>query len=228
MSGKWFYIALTFVILSSTQVFAAKPQQPPAAQASEVFSVLVDTTTSEILVKGNNLASVSAATLAGQTLPLTGAPTSSDAVFSFGLDVTNAVTTKGNYVLKLTTDGGDISLSVYIPYALYPAPPPSELCPCYGEWESFRTSSPPSGFDGVALTCYIDDPTYTYVYIEDATNSLGWILRTEWIDEIGLGYCEAFLDGPQRTIFTQDIQASCATYLRDNIISIYPGSPICQ
>ncbi|GGO85459.1 hypothetical protein GCM10011348_34040 [Marinobacterium nitratireducens] len=231
MSGKWLYIIITFFILTAPQTFAAKPVKPPAAPSSEIFSVVVNASQSLILVSGSNLNSVSAGTLAGIGLTLEGTPSSASAVFSFGTDVTDNVGI-GSHVLKITTDSGDLSLSVYIPSPLIPPPPPSEPCPCYEDWENFRTSPAPNGFQGVALNCYIDDPDYTYVYFEDLANNLGWILRTEWLEIINEGYCEAYLDTPQLRFFSQATHEACATYLRDNIIVIYtdpdPSFPVCQ
>lgn len=227
MSVKWLYTLLAIIVLTGSPAYAAKPVTAPAAVAAEVHSVLLNQAMNEIEVHGVNLDSVSGGTLAGVDLTLVEA---TQALVRFSIDgnVADQVTQAGNFILKLVTDSGTSDTSVYIPYALFISPPSTEPCPCYSEWEQFRTSAPPQGFDGVDLTCYIDDPTYTYVYFDDAANGLGWILRTEWIDDIGLGYCEAFLDGPQRILYSQTTFTACSNYLKNQIIVLYSSAPTCQ
>lgn len=226
MSVKWLYALLTIIVLTGSPAYAGKPAKAQGAAAAEVHSVLLNQAMNEIEVHGVNLDSVSAGTLAGADLTL-GAVTPDLVTFSINASVADQVNQAGNFILKLVADSGTSDTSVYIPYALYISPPASEPCPCYSEWEQFRTSTPPQGFDGVDLTCFIDNPTYTYVYFEDTSNSLGWILRTEWIEDIGLGYCEAFLDGPQRILYSETTFTACSQYLIDNIIQLYPAAPSC-
>jgi hypothetical protein len=212
-------LALLFI---SAPLLAAKPDrnQPAANPAPEVHSVKVDYTGSMVLVEGLNLdPSTASATLAG--VPLVVDPGSSDTLlqFPFTPELGAVVDTLGNYVLLLSTDGGNFSATLFIPLALVSAPeppPPGPDCPCSTEWDQKSNAFSPDGFKNQTPYCAQDRADFMTVQFWDLDVNNYWVLWTGWSGSEG--YCELYLDGPYRTLTSQSQFDACAAYLRNIVV----------
>lgn len=219
------YLFLLSLILFSVSATAAKPPNLQIAAAQpEVHSVIVDYANSKILVKGLNLdpSSVSA-TLAGVNVTNDLVPISVSLLeILFSSNVSAAVNKSGNYVLSITTNGGNFTLSAFIPFALVYIPPSGGPCPCQGEWDQYRNQTPPDGFSGLAPYCYQDNGTdFVTVQFWDTNNQKYWTLWTDWNGSSGS--CALLIDAPTRTLDSQAQFDACANYLRQTYIQVYPG-----
>ncbi|MDX1594815.1 MAG: hypothetical protein R3298_11230 [Gammaproteobacteria bacterium] len=217
-------LASLALLLASASLLAAKPDrtQPAAGPAPEVYSVKVDYTGSMVLVEGLNLdPSTASATLAG--VPLVPDPGSTGTLlqFPFTPELGATVTTVGNYVLVLSTDGGSFTASLFIPFALVSAPeppPPGPDCPCSTEWDQKSNAFSPDGFKNQTPYCVQDNANFVTVQFYDIAVNNYWVLWTGWSGSGG--YCELYIDGPHRTLTSQDQFDACAAYLR-NIVEVW-------
>jgi hypothetical protein len=226
MSKKWLISIFAILATVCSQSFAAKPERQLAASAPapEVFSVKIDYTNGFIVVEGANLDPASAtATLSGVNLSLDATSTDTALIFPFTTEVSAVVDELGNYVLNLSTDAGSFSLSAFIPFALVTSPPqlpPGPDCPCSTEWDQAGTTASPGGFSGQTPYCSEDNTDWVTVQFYDAPAGNYWVLWTEWNAASSSGYCELYIDGPFRTLDTQEQFDACAGYLR-NIITVW-------
>lgn len=227
MSWKFFILMLAFLIAVCGPSFAAKPAKQPnesVVPAPEVFSVKIDYTNSFIIVEGVNLDPASAtATLSGVSLSVDATSTDDTLLFPFSPEVSAVVDELGNYVLNLSTDGGSFHLSVFIPLALVtapPPPPPGPDCPCSTEWDQKSTSPSPDGFSGLIPYCSEDSGSFVTVQFYDEAAYNYWVLWTEWNAASNSGYCELYIDGPERQLDNQAQFDACAAYLR-NIVTVW-------
>lgn len=215
-------IFATFAMVCG-QSFAAKPQKTVAAAvpAPEIYSVKIDYTNGLILVLGVNLdPATTTATIGGETIIVDGAASSSDTLV-FPFTPALAAFDLGNYVLNISTAGTSFSLSLFIPLPLAtapPPPPPGAECPCSTEWDQKSTAASPDGFAGLTPYCVEDSPNFVNVQFYDTSAYNYWVLWTEWTGSEG--YCELYLDGPHRTLTSQDQYDACAAYLR-NIVTVW-------
>jgi len=224
MSKKWIFCFFALLLAFSAQSFAAKPQNQNAAAlpAPEVFSVKVDYTGGLIIVQGENLDPASATgSIAGVGLSLDSASSSSALLFPFSPEVAAAVSEMGNYVMTISTASGSFTLTAFIPFALTipaPPPPPGPECPCSTEWDDKMATASPNGFAGQTPFCSQDSPDFVTVQYYDVPANNYWVLWTGWNGSSG--YCELYIDGPNRTLSTQEQFAACAGYLR-NIVTVW-------
>lgn len=222
MSCKRLFLIFAALAVVCGESFAAKPQNSLAALAPEVFSVKIDYANSLIIAEGQDLDPASAAaTLAGVTLSLDGASSATTLVFPFTEEVSAVVNELGNYVLKISTDGGSITLTVFIPFALVvnpPPPPPGADCPCSPEWDDKSATYPPGGFRDLTPYCSEDSGNFVTVQFYDQPHNNYWVLWTEWLGSEG--YCELWIDGPSRALTNQDQFSACAGYLR-GIVTVW-------
>jgi len=222
MSWKRLILLFAALVVICGESFAAKPQNPPAVAAPEVFSVRIDYANSLIIVIGQNLdPSSAAATLAGVALSLDEASTSEQLLFPFSTEISAVVDGLGNYVLKISTDGGSFTLTAFIPFALVvnpPPPPPGGDCPCSPEWDFRSTTSPPNGFADLMPYCSQDSGDFVTVQFYDQANNNYWVLWTEWLGSYG--NCELWMDGPYRELTSEDQFDACAGYLR-SIVTVW-------
>ena len=227
MSGIRLVLACVISIAACSTALAAKPQKPPpeaAVAAPNVFSVKVDYANGFVILEGENLAPETAsATFAG--VGLTPDPASSDTElrFPFSAELEVAVDGLGNYVLILTTDGGSFAVTAFVPLALTiptEPPPPGEDCPCSPEWDSARSTASPGGFDGLVPYCSEDGANWVTVQFFDVPVGNYWVLWTGWDSGSGSGYCELYIDGPNRDLDTETQFNACAAYLRD-IVTVW-------
>ncbi|MGR8929550.1 MAG: hypothetical protein ACU836_02835 [Gammaproteobacteria bacterium] len=214
-------IYLLALLVFSASVIAKPPnQQVPAAVVPIVHSVIVDYGQSKVLVKGENLDPASVgATLGGVDISSDLAPVSATLLeIPFSATVSSIVANPGTYVLTITTSGGNVTLSAFIPFALIYIPPSNDPCPCQAEWDYFRNKAPPDGFAGLAPYCYQNNTDFVTVQFWD-TNSLNyWVLMTDW--DGTTGSCALAIDGPTRTINETEFNA-CAGFLRQTYIEVY-------
>jgi hypothetical protein len=225
MSRKWAILIFAVLTAAYGSSFAGKPQNPAALAATpEVFSVKINYTNGFIVVEGANLDPATAtATIAGVNLTVDAASTGNTLLFPFAPAVSAVVNELGNYVLKLSTAGGSLSLSTFIPFALVtapPPPPPGPTCPCSTEWDQKSTTASPGGFAGLVPYCSQDSANFVTVQFYDAPASNYWVLWTSWNAASSSGYCELYIDGPYRPLTTQGQFDACAGYLR-NIVTVW-------
>lgn len=104
---------------------------PPQPIASTVNSATIDWQNQQIVVRGENLDSVTTFTLGGSTAitPLNVAP--SEVNLPFDTAVADAVVTKGNY--QLNTDGADV-LSLFVKSQIIATD--ATGCPCESSWNT--------------------------------------------------------------------------------------------
>lgn len=217
-------ILLTLIIFSVSA--SAKPpnQQQTAAALPQVHSVIVDYSNSEVLVKGLNLDTASVtATLAGVDIT-NDLDSISDTQLNvlFSSTLSTIVDKPGNYVLSITTNDGNFTLSAFIPFPLVYIPPSGDPCPCKGEWDLYRTQASPDGFSGLTPYCQQDNGSdYVTVHFWDTSVNNYWLLRTSWNGSSG--YCELYIDAPPRILDSQAQFDACADYLRQTFIQVYPN-----
>ncbi|MFW1677586.1 hypothetical protein ACFVYJ_07350 [Pontibacter sp. JAM-7] len=218
---------MTFFVLFLTVpelAFAAKPppKNPPAA-APEIHSIKVSYNDLEVLVAGANLNPDSATvTLGGAAADIHVDSTSELLILPFTTAVSAAVNTPGNYMLSLTTDGGSLNLSIFVPFGLVYLPPGDGPCPCEGDWDLYAGQAPPAGYAGETPYCMIDSADYVTVQFADTIGSIYWVLRTQW--DGSTGFCEQYLDGPRRALINEDEYNACTSYLRTGYVDVYPGT----
>ena len=224
MSRKWTTAILAFLVASSVTALAAKPpkEQPqPVEAAPELFSVKIDYINGFIVAEGANLSPGTAtASLAGVSLTLDPASTESELLFAFSDDLSAVVNELGNYVLNLTTDGGSITLTAFIPFALAPIPeppPPGVDCPCSTEWDLASITPSPDGFAELTPYCSENNSDFFTVQFYDMSAGNYWVLWANWDDVSNSGSCELYIDGPNRTLDTQTQFDACAAYLQDMV-----------
>jgi len=213
-----------FIFLSATclHAYAAKPIREAPAPTSAVFSVKIDYTNGLIVVGGENLSpSTTTATIGGAPLAVDATSTDMTLFFPFSSDVSVVVSELGNYVLSIASDGGNFTESIFIPFALVTPDdplPPGEDCPCSPEWDQKSNAPSPNGFAG--LTPYCDQDTGSFLTVQFYDLAVGnyWVLWSGW--DGSAGYCELFIDGPNRSLTSQDEFDACAGYLR-NIVTVW-------
>jgi len=224
MLMKWTIFALVILTAMCGPSFAAKPQQPPAAPAPEVYSVKVDYINGFIIVGGTNFdPGTASATMAGVDLTVDGASTDTTLLFPFSADVSAVVDELGTYVLIVTTGGASFSLSTFIPFALVsapPPPPPGPDCPCSTEWDQKSTTLSPGGFSGQTPYCREDYGDFITVQFYDIPASNYWVLWSAWDAADGSGFCELYIDGPYRPLTSLEQFEACASYL-NNIVTVW-------
>ena len=224
MSMKWVIFAIVVLTATFEPSFAAKPQQPPAAPAPEVFSVKIDYVNGFIIVDGLNFdPGTASATMAGVNLTVDGASTDTTLLFPFSAEVSAVVDELGTYVLIVATGGSSFSLSTFIPFALVsapPPPPPGPDCPCSTEWDQKSSAPSPDGFSGLTPYCSEDYGDFITVQFYDLPASNYWVLWSAWNAAEGSGFCELYIDGPYRPLTTQAQFDACAAYL-DNIVTVW-------
>jgi hypothetical protein len=224
MARQWFSLALVLALGWSAASFAAKPikNAAPAASAPVVNWIKIDYNTGQVIVQGENLdPSTAAVSLGGVSLALDGASTTETLLLPVTETLASEVTSMGNYVFQLSNDGGSVSLSAFIPIALdvpVPPPPPGPDCPCSTEWDIAGSAASPDGFAGQTPYCEQDTGSFVTVQYYDVPANNYWVLWTEWTGSSG--YCELYIDGPNRELTTEAQFDACAGYLR-NIVTIY-------
>ena len=227
MLTKWLTSIFVVLVLSSGSVFAAKPVRPPpepAVAAPEVFSVKIDYINGLVITAGENLSpTTAAASFGGVSLTPDPASTDTELLFQFTIELSTAIDELGSYVLTITTDGGSFTLSAFIPFALVTPPPPPPAgpdCPCSTEWDLASTTASPGGFAGQIPYCSEDSASWVTVQFYDIPVGNYWVMWTGWNDATSSGYCELYIDGPNRTLDTETQFDACAAYLR-NIVTVW-------
>ena len=222
MSRSWLNIFACVCVLYTTAGMAAKPVRPPpepAVAPPEVHSVRIDYVNGLVIAEGIELSPGSAAaTFAGVNLTADPASTDVQLLFPFTTELESAVDELGNYVLVITTDGGSFTLSAFIPLALTippVPPPPGPDCPCSTEWDLASTTASPGGFAGLTPYCSEDTSGFVTVQFYDLPANNYWVLWTGWNAGSASGYCELYIDGPNRALDSQAQFDACAAYLRD-------------
>jgi len=224
MCNKSLVAVFALLLMWCASASAAKPQNVSnaALPAPAVFSVKIDYTNGLIIVQGENLDPASAVgSIAGVGLSLDGGSSATTLLFQFSPAVAAAVNELGNYVVDISTDGGSLKLTAFIPFALtVPAPPspPGPDCPCSTEWDDKITLASPDGFSGLTPYCAQDSANFVTVQYYDTPANNYWVLWTEWTGSSG--YCELYIDGPERTLDSQGQFDACAGYLR-NIVTVW-------
>ena len=197
-------------------------KEAPAAPAPEVYSVKIDYQNGFIVVEGDNLdPGTVAGNIAGVTMVPDGASTANSLLFSFSSEISAAVDELGNYVVNISTGGGTVTLTAFIPFALVtsePPLPPGEDCPCSPEWDQKSAAASPSGFSGQTPYCSQDSSSFVTVQFYDQPANNYWVLWTEWSGSTG--YCELYIDGPERPLASEAEFTACASYLR-NIVAVW-------
>ena len=224
MWNKCLFSFLALLVICCGPASADKPQNGNNATlaAPTVFSVKIDYTSGLIIVQGENLDPATAVgSIAGVGLSLDGGSSPTTLLFPFSPAVAAAVNELGNYVINITTDGGNFTLTAFIPFALTvaaPPPPPGPDCPCSTEWDDKMTSASPGGFSGMTPYCAQDSTNFVTVQFYDTPANNYWVLWTEWTGSSG--YCELYIDGPNRILDSQQQYDACAAYLR-NIVTVW-------
>jgi hypothetical protein len=205
---------------------AAKPDKPapePAAATPIVYSVKLDYANGLVILEGENLAPTTAsATFSGVALAPEPASSDTELLFAFTAELELAIDEMGNYVLTVTTDGGSFSVTAFVPLALkIPSdpPPPGEDCPCSPEWDAASSAASPDGFAGLQPYCSEDSASWVNVQFYDPAANNFWVLWTGWNSGSATGYCELYIDGPNRSLDSQTQFDACANYLR-NIVEV--------
>lgn len=203
------------MIFWSSAVTAKRPQQPPPEPAPEVYSVKIEYSNDRIVVNGANL-DLATVTLGGVSFD--SEASSDDIIIPFTAEMIDVVDGAGNYVLVISTDGGEFTLTAFIPFAITYFPP-GDQCPCESEWDYYGGLTSPNGFLGLTPSCASGTGDYVTVQFYDeipllATNY--WILRTGW--DSSSGYCELWIDGPRRDLDSVGQFDACANYLRDTYV----------
>jgi hypothetical protein len=225
-------VVLALLIVFCGQAFAAKPDRTgnkndttttEAAAAPEAFAVKVDYDNGLIIVEGENLDPATATgTIAGVPMALDGATSSANTLFfPFSSEIATAVDELGNYVLTVANDGGSLTLSIFVPFGLVvsePPPPPGPDCPCSPEWDDASTTPSPNGFQGQTPYCSQDFGSFVTVQFFDQPANNYWVMWTEWNGSSG--YCELYIDGPNRPLSSEDEFNACAGYLR-NVVTVW-------
>lgn len=222
-------IVATAIIFWSSAVMAKRPAptpEPVADPAPEVFSVKIEYSNNRILVNGANL-DLATVTLGGEPFDTDSASSDTTTIIPFTTEMSDVVDGLGNYVLIITTAGGDFPLTAFIPFAITYFPP-GDQCPCESEWNYYGGLSSPNGFSGLTPpSCASDSGDYVTVQFYDELSPLAtnyWILRTGW--DSSSGYCELWIDGPRRVLDSIGQFNACANYLRDTYV--WPGvSDVC-
>jgi hypothetical protein len=225
MSKKWLILVFSVLTVLCEPSFAAKPvrEQAAAVAIPQAYSVKIDYTGGVIIVAGENLdPGTAAGTIAGVGLSLDG-DSSDDNTLLFPVSpaVAAAVDELGSYVLNISTDGGNLTLTLFIPIALVtsgPPPPPGPDCPCSTEWDDKSTTASPGGFSGLTPYCQEDNGNFVNVQFSDESAGKYWVLWTEWSGSSG--YCELWIDGPERPLSSETEFDACAAYLR-NIVTVW-------
>jgi hypothetical protein len=227
MSKKTLTVLIALLVVFCAQSFAAKPDRnqtnESAAPVPQAFAVKVDYNNGLIIVEGENLdPSTATGTIAGVSMSLDGgASTANTLFFPFTSEIATAVDELGNYILNISNDGGSLTLSIFVPFALVvsePPPPPGPDCPCSTEWDQKSTTASPGGFSGQTPYCSQDTGQFVTVQFYDQPAGNYWVLWTEWNGSSG--YCELYIDLPPRSLSTEDEFNACAGYLR-NIVTVW-------
>ena len=220
-------VVCALLVVFCGQTFAAKPDrnqnnEAAAVAAPQAFEVKVDYVNGLIIVDGENLDPATATgTIAGVPLSLDGASDANTLFFPFSSEIATAVDELGNYVLTISTDGGSLTLSIFVPFAITvsePPPPPGPDCPCSPEWDDVSTTPSPNGFSGQTPYCSQDNGQFVTVQFYDVPANNYWVLWSEWTGSSG--YCELYIDGPSRALSSEDEFNACAGYLR-NIVTVW-------
>jgi hypothetical protein len=225
MSKKWLILVFSVLTVLCEPSFAAKPvrEQAAAVAIPQAYSVKIDYTSGVIIVAGENLdPGTAAGTIAGVGLSLDGASSAETLLFPFSPAVAAAVDELGSYVLNISTDGGNLTLTLFIPIALVtpgtPLPPGPD-CPCSTEWDAAKTTASPGGFAGLTPYCQQDTGDFVNVQFYDELVGNYWVLWTGWEDSSGY-YCALYMDADQRSHIGQTGFDACAAYLR-NIVTVW-------
>ena len=231
MIGKSIVLCCAVLIFVSESSFAGKPVRADAVPAAAVFSVKIDYANGSIVVEGTGFDPGSTtATIAGVALVVDGSSTASILSFPISPEVESAVDELGNYVLSLTSNGENFSLTTFIPFALVTPPtppPPGPDCPCSTEWDEKSSTASPNGFSGLEPFCSEDSGNFVTVQFYDVPVGNYWVLWTNWNADTNTGNCELYIDGPDRSLDNEDQYNACAGYLR-NIITVWgAGSNDC-
>jgi len=222
ISGKWRFVSFVVAIIVCGSALAAKPQKPPqepAVAAPNVFAVKIDYANGRVILQGENLAPDTAiATFAGVVLAPDPGSSATELLFPFTAELELAVDEMGNYVLTVTTDGGSFTVTAFVPLALQvpPEPPPAGPdCPCSTEWDIASTTASPDGFAGLTPYCSEDSTDWVTVQFFDVPANNYWVMWTGWDSGSGSGYCELYIDGPNRPLDSETQFNACADYLRN-------------
>lgn len=210
-------LACIFLIGCESAV-AGKPVKAAPAEAPQVYSLKIDYAGGYVIADGANLSPGTAAAEFGG-VGLSPEPASSDSqlLFAFTPALELAVNELGNYVFTLTTDGGDFTLSAFIPLPLTiptEPPPPGPDCPCSPEWDAASTTPSPGGFSGLIPYCQEDTGNWLTVQFYDVSVGNYWVLWTGWDPGSETGYCELYIDGPNRVLDNETQFEACAAYVR--------------
>jgi len=220
------------LLLSSQSLYAKRPGTTQPTPTTVIHSVVLDTTSSTIVVSGADLDAITEVTLAGLTVNFTSAD-GLTGVISFA-DIDAAVTTvltAGNYALGV----GDTVFSIYLSAADATAiTPPDPViyadCPCLTEWQLYGAN--------YQYIDPIDGLTYNYVGFEGGTGSIvldtnsevdvyitklqeAWQLNVTYDSSTGTGTCKTH--DIFTTYFTEDITTqaefnACASYMKDTYV----------
>ena len=123
--------------------------------------------------------------------------------------------------MNISNDGGSLTLSIFVPFAIVvsePPSPPGPDCPCSPEWDDASTTASPNGFSGQTPYCSQDNGQFVTVQFYDIPANNYWVLWSEWSGSSG--YCELYIDGPNRALSSEDEFNACAGYLR-NIVTVW-------
>jgi hypothetical protein len=227
MSRCLLVICACVCALYTTAGIAKKPENPPqepAVAPPEIYSVKIDYINGFVIAEGVELSPGTAtATFAGVNLTTDPASTDVQLLFPFTTELESAVNELGNYVLVIATDGGGFTLSAFVPFALTippPPPPPGPDCPCSTEWDLASTTASPNGFSGLTPYCSEDTSSFVTVQFYDLPVANYWVLWTGWDAGSSTGYCELYIDGPNRILDNEAQFDACAAYLR-NIVTVW-------
>lgn len=222
MRSSHFTLIFAAVLALSSTLVAAKPpsRDAPAAAAPEVHAVKVEYSQNRIVIKGADLDGATV-TLAGEIVGTDSGSTIDTLYVPFSSMSPALIDGPGSYVLIVATDGGEFTLTAFIPFAITYLPPSTAGCPCQSEWDYYGSLESPDGFADVDPSCASDSGSFVTVQFYDelapfATNI--WVLWTDWNGSAGTGYCELWLDGPTRTLDSIDEYNACDAYLKDIVV----------
>ncbi|MCK5665632.1 MAG: hypothetical protein KAI17_19225 [Thiotrichaceae bacterium] len=209
------------LLLSSQAVLAVKPATTTPTPAAVINSVVLDITSSTIVVTGAELGSITTVTLGGLDVSFTSSTDGNTGVINFtDIDAaTAAVLMAGNYSLVL----GDNIFSIYLSSTDAAAITPEVVvdpgvCPCTVTWEDSNIFTPQS-------CVVVPDGTQETIFSFDSTTWAAFDPNDLFFDPDNIGnsisYC-AYVNPVDLSIVgsaitTQDQYDDCKAWMTTNV-----------